>query len=124
MTIVLVAAIRAGKRNAKDGKRVARLVKVSLHLLPASGASMALFDMAVLIKKMLDSVPVPYHEWLFRFSQFPVCATTLLLLKCGYLLQSYLMCLVDVEISSFGAPFSKRFFFSFRFYVLKKASLL
>lgn len=97
-------------------KQVSFLVKVFLHLIPALGASMALCDMVVLIKKMLDSSHVQYHEWLFRFSQFSVWvsyallyhimdlfaktpishpsgilfqATILLVLKCGY---CYVVC--------------------------------
>ncbi|XP_060205268.1 ABC transporter C family member 13 isoform X1 [Lycium barbarum] len=89
LTVVLVAAIGASKRSARDGKRVPLLLKVSLHLIPALGASMALYDMIVLIKKMLDSNHVQYHEWLFRFSQFSVWATILLVLKCGY---CYIVC--------------------------------
>ncbi|XP_049393908.1 ABC transporter C family member 13 isoform X2 [Solanum stenotomum] len=70
-------------------KQVSVLAKVFLHLIPALGASMALCDMVVLIKKMLDSSHVQYHEWLFRFSQFSVWATILLVLKCGY---CYVVC--------------------------------
>ncbi|KAM3380564.1 ABC transporter C family member 13 isoform X1 [Capsicum galapagoense] len=84
LTIVLVAAITAGKKSVKDGKRVSFLLKVSLHLIPALGASMALCDMVLLIKKMLESSHVQYHEWIFRFSQFSVWATILLVLKGGY----------------------------------------
>ncbi|XP_015069978.1 ABC transporter C family member 13 isoform X4 [Solanum pennellii] len=89
LTIVLVAAIGAGKRSSKDGNRISVLANVFLHLIPALGASMALCDMVVLIKKMLDSSHVQYHEWLFRFSQLSVWATILLVLKSGY---CYVVC--------------------------------
>lgn len=111
-----------------------------MHLIPALGASMALCDMVLLIKKMLDSSHVQYHEWIFRFSQFSVWvsfellylimnlfATPILIRHTfsGYhssglevwvllccLLQPHLMYLVDVEISSFSTPFTKRIYFS------------
>ena len=40
--------------------------KVFLRHIPALGASVAFFDMAMLLKEARNGYNSPYHQWLFR----------------------------------------------------------
>ncbi|CAK9157465.1 unnamed protein product [Ilex paraguariensis] len=84
VTVAMISALVITKRTAKGRRRLYPLEKVMLHLLPALGACMALFDIVLIARKAFSGCPVAYHEWLFRCSQLSVWAAVLLVSKCDY----------------------------------------
>ncbi|KAL3511976.1 hypothetical protein ACH5RR_024693 [Cinchona calisaya] len=84
VTLALVAAVGINKRRAKGNIRINLPMKVFLYIVPVLGACTVLFNMVLLLKKLLDGYPVAFHEWIFSCSQFAVWVTILLFSTCDY----------------------------------------
>ncbi|KAL6144938.1 hypothetical protein ACLB2K_055628 [Fragaria x ananassa] len=71
---VLGIAARTGTRSL----RMNFSERLFLHVLPAIGACLAFFDIALLMKKDSTGVLITRHEWFFRCSQFAVWTVVIL----------------------------------------------
>ncbi|XP_052182316.1 ABC transporter C family member 13 isoform X3 [Diospyros lotus] len=115
LTLIIIIGLGITNRTAKGIAQIYLLEKVSLRLLPAIGASMAFYELAMLLREELYDYGTLYHEWLFRGSQFLMWASILLISNCDnwfLILCNWILCFWWVMKPLLGVPDLKTAFSS------------
>ncbi|KAI7986989.1 ABC transporter C family member 13 [Camellia lanceoleosa] len=115
MTLVMITVLGITKRTAGGTGRIYFLEKVFLRAIPALGAFVAFFDMALGLKEALNGYNSPYHDWLFRGSQCLIWVTILLISNCNNwfaTLCNRILCFWWVMKPLLGIPFLQTAFSS------------
>ncbi|CAL5361622.1 unnamed protein product [Camellia sinensis] len=115
MTLVMITVLGITKRTAGGTGRIYFLEKVFLRAIPALGAFVAFFDMALGLKEALNGYNSPYHDWLFRGSQCLIWVTILLISNCNNWLATLcnrILCFWWVMKPLLGIPFLQTAFSS------------
>ncbi|KAG5516030.1 hypothetical protein RHGRI_036917 [Rhododendron griersonianum] len=81
--LVMIIVLGITNRNARGCGKIYLLEKVVLHIIAALGASVAFLDMIILLRDARNANSTPYHEGLFRGTQFLMWVTVLLVSKFG-----------------------------------------
>ncbi|PSS06452.1 ABC transporter C family member 13 like [Actinidia chinensis var. chinensis] len=107
MTFLMIIIIGFTKRSARRSERIYISEKVFLRLIPALGASLTFFDMALLLKEALDGYNIPYHQWIFRGSQFLMWVAVLFISNCDSIFVTFcnpILCFYWVMKPLLGIP--------------------
>ncbi|XP_043706853.1 ABC transporter C family member 13 isoform X2 [Telopea speciosissima] len=120
VSIIMIVVLGLSGRNARTSTRIAQKrhsEKVFLHLVPASGAFLPLYDITLLLKRALQGQSTVYHEWFFKCSQFSVWTTIMLFSKCDiwfFIFYHRILCFWWIAKPILGIPHLQTMFSSLK----------